>query len=186
MAFNIKVYSGTATSASDLFNKIVNAFTTVYGYDSANETEDSKGWKVTKVSSTKYILESKGEFGVDDMCYSIELGSTITISGFMNYNPDTGDLTTYGLNESFGWKDFHIPVSTQQFWMYGNSDFIHIITKGFGVSDNTDGAVTPQLVSFGKFIPTYNPAVTNPTIDTIPQGGDIRYTSCWCIYFWTR
>ena len=173
MAFNIKVYSGTSTSNSDLYNKIVNAISTIYGYKAEDETDTSTGWKVTKISSNKYILECKGEFGVDDMCYSFELGDTIKISGFMNYNTDSGALTTYGLDETFGFREFQLPVETQQFWIYGNSDFIHIITKGFGVSDNTNGAVTPQLVSFGKFIPTYNPAITNSTVDTIPQGGDI-------------
>jgi len=172
--FNIKVYAGTAVDVNDLFNKIVNAISTIYGYNAENETETSTGWKVTKLSTSLYVLESRGEFGVDDMCYTIEnTGSTIRISGYMNYNPDTGALTTYGINQTFGWKEMNLQIPTQQFWIYGNSDFLHIITKGFGVSDNTYGAVTPHLVSFGKFIPTYNPAVTNPTVSTIPQGGDI-------------
>ena len=174
MAFDIKVYAGTSSSSDDLFSKLVNAFKTVYGYDAADEDSNSKGWKVTKVNNTQYILESVGELGVDDMCYSLEnTGSSVKLSGFMNYDSNTNALTTYGLSETFGWKTLHTTLPTQQFWLYGNSDFIHIITKGYGVSLNTNGATTPQIVSFGKFIPTYNPAVTNPKDDTLPQGGDV-------------
>jgi len=175
MAFDIKVYAGTASDSNDLFNKLVNAFKTVYGYDAANATSDSKGWKVTKVNDSLYVLESVGELGVDDLCYTIEnTGTTVKISGYMNYDPNTNALSTYGINDkSFGYKSLQLSLPTQQFWIYGNSDFIHIITKGYGVSLNTQGATTPQIVSFGKFIPTYNPAVTNPTDDTLPQGGDV-------------
>ena len=174
MAFSINLYAGTATDSTDMFTKIIGAFTNVFGY--LNDTGDATGtgWEVVPMNdtNTKYLLKSKGTQGLDDMVYVIELSGNITISGYQHYA--AGELSTYGIiGQTFGTKTIEIRISTQQFWIYGNEDFIHIIAKGYGVATQAID-ITPNIISFGKFIPTYNPSVTHVRgITQINQGADV-------------
>jgi len=178
MAFNINLYAGTATDMNDLFTKMMNAFMTIFGYngDDANAGGNTNGWEILNVSQNDYAILSKGTSGVDDLVYRITLnGSSIAIGGYQFYDRVNKVFSTYGINDqSFGIKTLENEIPTMQFWMYGNNDFMHIIWKGYGLATEAK-AITPYIISFGKFIPTYNPAVTHlsQAVTQIDQGSDI-------------
>jgi len=182
MAFNIKVYAGTAATVNDLFTKLVTAFTTVYGEDTTI-TPTFDGWSVTEIdTNARYWLNSTGENGLDDINYILELvDGKIVITGVQYYDKDGSGVaatpdsySTRGIPDYYySKKELVLPMNNAQFWIYGNKDFIHIITRGYG-STSYASYLTPHIFSFGKYIPTYNPTITTPAgVTEITQGSDI-------------
>lgn len=177
MAFNIKVYAGSSSSSSDLFTKIRNALQSVFGYVATpGVAVTGDGWAVRDIGSDKVLLTSKGSDGLDDLNFSMALtGNKIRFAGFQFM--DGGKPYTYGIeNAEFGFAETYIGgLNDKQFWIYGNSDFIHILYRGYGVYSGANSKDTEiHIISFGKFIPTYNPSITHvQTIQRITIGSDV-------------
>ena len=175
MAFNIKVYAGTASDTNNMYQKIIQGMTTVFGYAKTSGSVTGQGWEVISADggNSKYFLKSKGSDGLDDMVYSIN--NQLVINGIQNVSGNS--VSTYGVSGAlFGKVKMFIPsgVGGYQFWMYGNDDFIHIFTRGYGENGSRAENTAIFTVSFGKFIPTYNPSITHvASINKISIGSDV-------------
>ena len=61
MAFNIKVYAGTASNTANMYQKIIQGMTTVFGYAKTSGAVTGQGWEVISADggNSKYFLKSK-------------------------------------------------------------------------------------------------------------------------------
>ncbi len=164
---NLIAYGGTFVSARDLYDKIVAAIANVF----------SKEWDITIIDDSHAVLHSRGEGGLDDMYYMIEYNGgedSVYMKGMQFYDFTNNTPSTYGLTNLpfYGIKKFDLSVFPGYFWIYGNADYLHIFYRGTGSSAVPEYLI-PKLITIGKFIPSYSPAVTWVNQDEILPGVNV-------------